>query len=804
MFSNHFRIARRAMARQKMYTAIKIGGFAVGLATCMLIAVFVRHELQYDTHYPENIFRLYNQQNKETLDKWTSFPAPIAQILRDEFPEIEKVGRLIPYNWYNAGSNLMRRDDQVENTFEQGFAYADPDLLSILQVKMVYGNVQHALAKPNTIVISRRKAEKYFPNEDPTGRVIIFNDDPNQAYAVGGVMENFPATSHLQFDFLLTLAGKEFWAGEQTSWCCWNYSPYVQVRPGTDLAALEKKMLSIRDTHYTAYLEKESAQSIEDVKKYHTFHLQPVRDIYLRSEGIHDNLSHGDMRYIWLFGGVAVFILLLACINFINLSTARSANRAREVGLRKVVGSHRSNLVWQFLTESVVYSFISFAFALLLVWIALPSFSTMAAKDLSMPWTDWWFAPGIVLGAGCVGVVAGIYPSFYLSAFRPAEVLKGRIALGSRSASLRSALVVFQFTTSIVLIIGTFVVYRQMQFILHSKVGFDKEQVLLVQGANTLREKYLTFKHELEAVPGVQGVTISSYLPVSGTTRDQNGFWREGKSKEENSVGMQKWYVDPDYISTLGMKLVEGRNFNIELASDSQAIIINQAAVKAFGFKKPVGERIMNWENYTVIGVIEDFNFESMKGAIGPLSLVMGEGGSIAAVKLTAGPTKATIEAISKVWARFLPHQPIRYTFLDERYARMYDDVQRMGYIFACFALLAVVVACLGLFALSTFMVEQRHKEISIRLVLGASINSIFRLLTQNFVKLVVVSFCLAAPLAWYLMQQWLEDYTYRVQVTWDVLALSGLLSIFIALFTISVQSLRAATANPVEGLRSE
>ena len=681
-------------------------------------------------------------------------PAPFAQILKDEYPEIEKAGRLIPYNWFNAGNNLFRREDQVEDTYEEGFVYADQDLLEILEIPMVYGNQQHALDKPNTIVISKRKADKYFPNENPVGRTIIFNEDKKRPYTIGGVMENFPVTSHLhEYDFLITLTGEEFWPGEQTSWCCWNYNPYVKLRPGTNPEELEKKLLAIRDTHYVGYLEEIGDQNMADVKKKHFFRLQPVRDIHLKSDGIGDIIQHGDIRYVWLFGGIACFILALACINFINLSTAKSANRAKEVGLKKVVGSLRRYLVRQFLTESILVSFVSFVLAVLLVILAIPYFSTLAGTTLTIPWTAWWCVPTLIVSAIIIGVIAGIYPSFYLSAFKPIDVLKGMVSRGSKSSRTRSILVVFQFTTSIILIIGTFIINRQMNYVLTTKVGFDKEQVIMLQGAGTLGNQQITFKDEILKLPNVENATISNYLPVMGTKRDQNGFWRDGKSKEEKAVGAQKWYVDEDYIKTMGMKLVEGRNFIPEMASDSQSIIINQAMAKEFGFKKPLGERIMNWESYTVIGVVEDFNFESMKGEIGPLSLVYGRGGNIVSIKVRSENMAEMIQSVTMLWNKFMPHQPIRYTFLDESYARMYEDVQRMGYLFASFATLAIVVACLGLFALSAFMVEQRNKEISIRLVLGASVNNIFGLLTRNFVKLVMISFVIAVPFAWYMMQ---------------------------------------------------
>ncbi|MBT1687790.1 ABC transporter permease [Dawidia soli] len=805
MLKNFLIIAWRSMSRQKMYTAINIGGFALGLATCMLIFLFIRHELSHDRAYlhGNRIYRLYNHFTKDG-GSWTSMPASVASIVKADYPEVELSARLIPFNWFKAGSNLFRREEQTENTFEEGFAYADQNLLQILEIPMVYGNPLHALDRPNTVVISKSKADKYFPGEDPVGRTIVLNDERKTPYTIGGVMQDFPITSHLHFDFLITLQDVEFWPGEQTSWCCWNYDVYLRLRPGADPRVLEPKFASMRDKHLLGYMKEVGDQSLEDVRKHHHFSLQPIGNIYLGAD-VNDSLKHGDMRYVWLFGAVACFILALACINFINLSTARSANRAKEVGLRKVVGSMRIHLVKQFLMESVVYSLLSFALALLLVWVALPSFNALAGRTLAMPWTAWWLSPLMFGCALLTGIAAGIYPSFYLSAFKPIDVLKGGISRSGRSAGLRNGLVVFQFTTSLVLIIGTFIIYRQMSYMLHTKIGFSKDQVVMIQGTNTLTDEGLkTLKDEITTLSGVQHVTTGNYLPVAGSHRDQNSFWKEGRNKIDKGVSAQRWFVDPDYLAAMDMKLLQGRNFDKQIASDSQAVIINQAMARELGLQEPLGERIQNWETFTVIGVVEDFHFESMKSKISPLCMTLGSGGSVMAVKTQTADMQSMLQAIQTKWDVVMPNQPFRYTFLDESYAKLYEDVQRMGSVFASFAVLAIIVACLGLFALSSFMVEQRSKEISIRLVLGASFNTILRLLTQSFVRLVLISFVLAAPLAWYLMHRWLDDYSYRIELTWDVFALAGTAALAIALLTISYQSIKAALANPATRLRSE
>lgn len=806
MFQNYFKIAWRTMSRQKMYTGITIGGFALGLATCMVIFLFIRNELSYDKNYRDGarLFRVLNDDRGPDGGKWPSMPPSVGSILKNDYPEVEKAGRLIPQKWVNAGSNLFRREDQLENAYEEGFAYADNELLEILEIPFINGSRENALDKPKTIVLSKRMADKYFPNDDPVGKTIILNEDKSDPFVIGGVMADLPSNAHFHFEFFITLTGVEFWPGEQTSWCCWNYDTYVKLRADADPAKLEKKMLSMRDNYLISYLKGNGDQSASDVKKYHHFILQPVEDIYLKSNGISDEFRHGDIRYVWLFGGIAIFILTLACINFINLSTAKSANRAKEVGLRKVVGSIRGYLIRQFLTESLVYSFVSFALGVLIVLATMPLFNTLSGKQLSIPWTVWWLFPVLLFAIIIIGVVAGIYPAFYLSAFKPVDVLKGKIARGTKSSGIRSAMVIFQFTTSIVLIIGTFVIYKQMDYILNTKIGFEKDQVIMIQGTNTLENQRQSFKDELLQLSVVDDATISDYFPVTGTNRDQNGFWREGRVTMDKGVYAQRWNVDEDYLNTLGMKLVEGRTFDRKLASDTGAVIINQAMAKAFGFKKPVGEHITNGRVYNVVGVVENFHFESMKGEIRPLCLTLGNGGSIASVKVKSKNTAEAIQLLHAVWDKFMPNQPFRYAFMDERYARMYEDVDRMGKIFACFAGLAIIVACLGLFALSAFMVEQRSKEISIRLVLGAPLRSIFQLLTQDFVKLVVISFVIATPLSWYMMQRWLEDYKYKITITWDVFILAGLISVIIALFTVSYQSLTAALAKPVNTLRSE
>lgn len=807
MFQNYFKIGWRNLSKQKMYSSIKIGGFALGIAACFLISLFIRDELSYDLQYPDvdRIYRVITSYNIDgDLEKGVWFQAPFANAIKEDYPEIEKAGRYNSSELFGAGSNEIRRADRIENTYEEGFTYADQELLDILGVRFIYGNPARALDEPNTIVITKRKADKFFPGENPLGKLFVLNSNDAVAYKIGGVIENFPRTSHLQFDFFITLKGLEFWPGEQSYWGATNYPTYILLRPGADVAQLEKKLLGVVEKYMLPLWIKNGMANPQNELKRYGLQLQPIKDIHLRSEGIQDRLSHGDIRFVWLFGAIAGFILIIACINFVNLSTARSANRAKEVGLRKTVGSLRSNIINQFLTESLLFSFFSFGLGVLLASLLLPYFNLLSAKSLSFPWNEWWLFPILLAAATMIGILAGLYPSFYLSAFKPINVLKGNLSRGSKNSATRSSLVVFQFTTSIILIISTLVIYRQVEFILNKKLGFEKEQVLLIQGTNTLGDQVKTFKNELLRVSQVTSATISDYLPIMGTKRNGDSFWNEGKKNESEPVGGQVWIVDHDYVKTMGMKIIDGRNFSVDMPTDTASIIINRSMAKMLELNDPIGKRIVNWRLYTIIGVVEDFHFESLREEIGPLAMVLGISPSIVSVKVNTTDMPGLIQSLTTVWKKFSPNQPIRYAFLDEQYATMYADVQRMGRIFTSFAVLAIIVACMGLFALSAFMVEQRSKEISIRLVLGASLKSIFNLLTLNFLGLVLISIVIAVPLAWYLMKKWLEDFTYKTEITWDVFVFAGIMALCIAVLTISYQSIRAALMNPASSLRSE
>ncbi|MCR8559398.1 ABC transporter permease [Mucilaginibacter sp. BJC16-A38] len=807
MIRNYLKIAYRQLLRQKMYATVKIGGFALGIAACLLIGLYIHNEMTFDRFYPgaDRIFRVVGDGE---MSRGLAWPAPMSKAIQQDFPEVEFAGRMRLVNSY-LGHAELRRADQRQNTYERGIIYIDQSFFSAFKLPMVYGDGATALKEPQTMVISKTMADKYYRGQNPVGRVMYIDNDQSHPYRIGGVMADIPANSHLNpFHFFITLSGMEFGAGEQNSWRWFNYIQYIKLKAGTNVAAFEEKLnTGLRKNYWMPEASKGGAQDPKtEAAKFHVY-LQAVPDINLHSAEFSDGLTNGDIRFVWLFGAIALFILVIACINFINLSTAKSAGRAKEVGLRKVVGSYRSSLIAQFLTESLIYSFISFILGIMVAWLLLPYFNSIAAKSLTMPWLEWWFVPVILLSTLVVGTLAGLYPAFYLSGFSPGQVLKGTISTGSKSPVLRNGLVVFQFAASIILIISTVVIYNQMHFILNRKVGFDKDQVMVLQGTNTLGNQNIkNFKAELGKIAAVKSASISDYLPINGTARNGNAFFKEGREKIDPPVLGQIWQVDDTYLATLGIKLIEGRNFSYGMADDTagRSIIINENMIKKLGLKNPVGARIYDDGIYTVIGVVQDFNFESMRGEMSPLVLHFGLSTAIMTVKLRGGEVQNAIAIVSALWKKYSPNQPIRYTFLDEEFANMYADVTRTGKIFTSFAVLAIIIACLGLFALSAFMAEQRSKEIGIRKVLGASVQGITTLLSVDFIKLVLLAILIASPVAWWAMYKWLQNFAYRVTISWWMFAIAGLGAILIALITVSFQSIKAALANPVKSLRSE
>ncbi len=810
MIRNYLKIAWRNLRKNRIITFVNTIGLSIGVAACLLIGIYIRHEISYDAHIPDadRVFRVYATFNQDgEIDKGAHFTAILAPTLEQDFREVESAGRFMDNPlFYRAGSNDISIEGDDVQFREEGFTYMDQSLLDIIQPDMVFGTYQEALSKPKTIVLSVSKAKKYFGRNDPTGKVIYLNGNKDDPFVIGGVMKDFPTNSHLDYDFLITLTDVEFGEGEQTRWLQSNYLTYVKLHENVEVESFAKRMSDHIFSKYIVPALKDIGNVMaETIEQDAAIYLQPVRDIHLYASDIHDNHARGDVRYIWLFGIVALFILLIACINFINLSTAKSTNRAKEVGLRKVLGSARRELVQQFLTESVLITTISFLLGVGLSYLLLPSFNLISDRSLEIPFQSIAFIPSIIIVSLVVGVFAGIYPSLYLSGFSPISVLKGRIRRGSKSSGLRSGLVVFQFTVSIALIVGTIIINQQMNFILNKDAGFDKEQVLQLQSTNVLGDQVEVFKDEIKNIPGVVNASISDYLPIEGTKRNGNTVFNEGKASSEEGIFAQAWIIDEDYFETLGLNLMEGRNFAKDRATDDGKAIINQEMAHRLGMAQPVGQ---NFDRHgtpiEIIGVVEDFHFEAFTEEVGPLMMFSGVSSTMMSVKIRGEEVTSVIAALESKWNQFSPNLDFRYTFMDQSFAGMYAQVKRVSWMFTAFALLAIFIACLGLFALSAFIVEQRRKEMSIRKVLGASFESIFGLLTRQFVLLVFVSLLIAVPIATYFMNKWLEDYAYRIEISWHVFAIAGILSLLIALSTISYHALKTALVNPIHSLRDE
>lgn len=817
MFENYFKIAIRNLKKHKFYTFINIFGLSVGVAVCMIITLFVVNELSYDKHFKDSdkIYRIHadiifggNHWNM------VQSPAPMAEALPEEFPEVEYA-----VNFRQRGSYLVKEIDQ--NIKEDNVIWASKDFFNVFGIPLLEGSPDGVLAEPNTMAISKSTAEKYFPGESALGKSLILDNDLD--FRITGIYEDIPQNSHFHFDFLLAMEGLE--ESKTTSWLSNNFQTYLKIREGSDADNLDEKLKSLVKKNVEPELAKVFGEGatldamLADGGKME-YMVQPLADIHLKSDLMGEFEPNFNITYVYLFVAIALFILVIACINFMNLSTARSSNRAKEVGIRKVMGSVRSHLIRQFLMESILLSFISFMIAIPIVALLLPIFNDLAGRALVMPFSQWTFYGILMIGAIVTGIMAGIYPSFFLSGFKPVSILKGKMAMGMKSGMIRSSLVVFQFAISIILIIATVAVFNQLNYIQNKKIGFNKDQVITVNDVYALGDQAESFKSAVLSNSMMEGGTISGYLPVSGTYRSDTPWWAQGKDPKqtENMVSLQNWRVDFDYVKTLGMEIVAGRDFSMDFPSDSSAVILNETALANFNFEgDPIGQKIytmagnnetMNLndlESKTVIGVVKNFHFESLKENIGAVMIFLNDGPEgIASFRFNSANTDEVINFVEAKWNEIAPGQPFTYSFLDDRFGNMYAAETRLGKVFGIFAGFAILIACLGLFALTAFTAEQRTKEIGIRKVLGSSIGSIIVLLSKEFAKLVVIAFLIASPIAWWAMKKWLEDYQFKQDLGWEVFIGAGVFAILIALLTTSYQSIRAATTNPVKSLRNE
>ncbi|MBD0254652.1 MAG: ABC transporter permease [Cytophagales bacterium] len=794
MLLNYFRIALRNLVKHKVYTFINVTGLSVGIACCLFIALFIQNETSYDKFF-DNGDRIYRvrrigEMNGEKVGIPYVAP-PYAPALRNDFPdEIVHAVRVMPEKALVTYGDKSFQENRV--------TFADSTFFEVFSYPLLQGDPRTVLDKPNSLVVTQAVARKYFGNADPVGKVLDF-DNGTYLYEVTGVMAPLPGNAHLDFDFLAStgpFANKDFFK----SWGYNSLATYVLLAEKTSVGRLEAR--------FPAFLEKYMADYFKASGRRTEMRLQPLSDIYFGQHLGFDPSLHGDLEVIYLFATIALFILAIACINFMNLSTARSAGRAKEVGMRKVMGAFRTHLIAQFLGESLLLALLGVALALMLVFIGLPQFSAFLGKPLALPLNQlgfWVLLAGIVV---VVGVLAGTYPAFFLSAFQPIRVLKGRFTASRGSTWLRKGLVVVQFGISVLLVVSTFIIVRQLDYVQAKKLGYDKEHTLLVRISNgEIADNRQSFINDVKRIARVQEASAMSGEP--GGFHDGLPFEVEGKAGDPWQLRMV--FTDPHYVKTMGLTVIAGRDLSENYRTDAlEGMLLNRAAVKKLGWSpqealgKTLKNKMVDSLPRRVVGVVEDFHFSSLKEEIQPLAISPGLDNRVIAIKLAAGNPQEAIRQVEASWRKIAPKYPFTYEFLDQVYDNLYKAEQKQRTILGIFAGIAILVACLGLFGLAAFTAEQRTKEVSVRKVLGASVGNVVLLLSKDFVKLVLVAIALAVPLAWYLMHQWLEDFVYRIAIGPDVFLLAGGMAVGIALLTVSYHAIRTALSNPAKTLRSE
>ncbi|WP_018478946.1 ABC transporter permease [Pontibacter roseus] len=796
MIQNYFLIFWRNMARNKVYAAINIIGLAIGLASCILIYLYVQHELSYDTYFSkhERVYRVVNDLIVEDeVEKASVTHAALAPALAADFPEIEAAVRMI-----NRGKQVLRLDDKaitIDYTF-----WADSNYFQIFDYRLLEGDPKTALLEPNSVVLSTDVATKFFGNSSDalfsTMRV------GSQSYKVTGVFEPVDG-AHMKPNVLTSFSTipADIRQGMGGNWGNTNSYTYVLLQHASDGAALQAKLPD--------FVQSRIAPARGNTTERMELQLQALTDIHLNTDYLWEAFPVGKKSYIYIFSFVGVFILLIASINYMNLATARSAKRAKEVGLRKVVGANRSQLVTQFLSESVMLTLLAVLLALMLVELMLPTFNSLADKQISSTYfTDPDFLLLLLAIALFIGLVAGSYPALVLSHFKPVDILKTGKTQAGGGALLRKGLVVLQFTISLVLIIGTAVVYSQMHYLKSQDLGFTKEQVLVVDipsGDTTIVSKMPVMKSELTKNPNITSATTSAMIPGQSTGVIIFNVERDKQMVEKtfNTI-----WVDYEFLDLMNIPLLAGRNFSKDMSTDLQyGIIVNESAARAMGWEEPIGKRIggSDTTRAKVIGMVKDFNYTSLHNQIEPLVIMLGpENNGYLMARISPGNLEQTLAHVESTWRRLAPSHPMDYFFLDDSFNEQYRAEEKMLTIFGYFTLLTILIACMGLFGLAAFTAEQRTKEIGIRKVLGSSVTGIVVLLTKDFALLVCLAILIASPIAWYGMWHWLQDFAYRTPISAWVFIASGLVALGIAIFTVSFKATRAAMEDPVRALRTE
>lgn len=801
MLKNYFTIGIRNILKHKFFSAINILGMTIGITSCLFISLYVINEFSYD-RFHANADRIYQVGLHGKIGgqdvRVTNTCPPMAAALVADIPEVESAIRL------NSWGRPTLRNGETAFDEEKVFS-ADSNFFQFFSFKLIAGNPATALKEPNTVVLTKKIAKKYFGTESPLEKTIIIGND-KKMYKITGVAEDCPDNSHFIFNVLVSAASDDDL--KQNVWLNNGMFTYFTLRRNTNVAAVESKFENLVEKYIGPEIEKFMGTSLKQFREAggaYGYYTTKIADIHLKSTSQGDLEPGGNMMYIYFFSGIGIFIIVIACINFMNLSTAQSAGRAKEVGLRKTLGSLRGQMIGQFLAESMLYSLLSILLAILICYLALPWFNLLSGKqlvigDLANP----WFVGGIIGLLFFVGLTAGSYPAFYLTSFSAVEVLKGKVRAGFKSKGIRSTLVVFQFSISIFLIIFTSVVYQQIQFMQEQQMGMDKKNVMVLHSMHRLGTNKEAFRNALTQQKGISKIsyTNNSFPGVNNTT-----IVRSAKSEQDHIAGV--YYADFDHQEVLKFEMRDGRFFSKEFPSDSTAVVINEAAAKEFGFDKAAGEEVLYngndsvFHHYRVVGIVKDFNFETFKDKVRPLCVFLRKNSNNLLIRYE-GNAQGMVENITKLWKQYSNNEPIEYAFMDDDFDKLFRSEQRMGTIFSVFSGLAIFIASLGLFALAAFTAEQRTKEIGIRKVMGASVTSLSLVLSKEFIVLVLIAFIPAASIAWWVSHQWLSGFAFRIAINPLIFVGAGLTALLIAWLTVSYQSLKAATANPVNSLRYE
>lgn len=811
MFKNYIKIAWRSLKKQPFFTFLNTFGLAIGMAGGLLISLYIYDELGYDTMFSDadRIHRI-NADIKFGGDarKFAVSPAPMAEALKSDFSEVELVTR-----FRTQGAALIRKADAEANVREEQTTYADPTFFDMFGIPLLAGDTKTALKDPNTLVMTKTAAEKHFGIGNAVGQSILLDNE--KTYTVTGVIADLPKNSFLR-EYTLFMAMEGYADAKVVNWGSNNYNTFFKLIPSAKVADMQKPLEGFLGKYVVPGVQKFlpgiTEQEFKAAGNYLVYSTTPLTDIHLNSNLVAEMSANNDRQSIYILSFIAIFLIVLASVNFMNLSTAHSLKRAKEVGVRKTLGSNKNDLVRQFLVESGLISFLSLALALLMATLALPFFNTLASKDISIPFLSPFFWLILLGSVVLLGLFSGSYPAFFMSRFMPVKVLKGGGQSSVGGGGIRNSLVVFQFAISVFLIVSTLVVYQQLTYIQGKDLGFSKDQVLIIKDVYTAGSKVNSFKEQVKQLGFVKNATLSSFLPTPSNRSDTTFRPQEGLTSQENAVSMQTWGVDYDYISTMDFKFVAGRDFDRSFGNDSTAMIVNETAVKlmkttpkeAIGLQYSDDFDSESPDFYTIIGVVKDFHFDSFKEEIDGLSMHLANNASSLAVKLEAGNFENSISRIEEIWNTIVPGEPFNYYFMEDSFNDTYQNEQRLGNIFIIFTILSLLIACLGLFGLAAFNAEKRVKEIGVRKVLGASVSQISMKLTLDFLKLVGIAILISLPIGWYAMNKWLEDFSYRISIPWWVFVLAAFLAILISVLTVSYQSIKAAIVNPVKSLRTE